>query len=156
MPGEGATYSIVSPLEALGQPPESCDSVKANDDASRTADSYEEVFQWIVVHPEIKETFRQAEERLKTPKCTGIKIHPEMHGYHIKKHGGKLIEFAAKHKAVVLTHAGQENSKPEDFLEFTDACPEMKLIVAHLGCSYDDDPFHQVYAVGQSKHGNVF
>jgi len=151
-----ASYTIVSPMEAFEQPVKNCDPVKANDYASRTADSYDEVFQWVVVHPEFEETFRQAEKRLKTPKCAGIKIHPELHGYHIKEHGKRLIEFAAKHGAVVLTHSGQENSKPEEFLEFTDECPEMTLIVAHLGCRYDDDPFHQVYAVDRSRHGNVY
>jgi predicted TIM-barrel fold metal-dependent hydrolase len=150
-----AAFTVVSPMEAFATP-DVCDPVKANDEASAIADSIAEVFQWIVVHPGFERTFAQAEERLKTPKCLGIKIHPEMHNYHIKEHGKRLIEFAAKHGAVVLTHSGQENSKPEDFLEFTDACPEMTLIVAHLGCTYDDDPFHQVYAVEQSKHGNVY
>jgi len=150
------SFTIVSPMEAFEMPAKNCDPVKANDEASVVADNYDEVFQWVVVHPDFEETFRQAEDRLDSPKCVGIKIHPEMHEYHIKEHGKKLIEFAAKHEAIVLTHSGQENSKPEDFLEFTDACPEMKLIVAHLGCRYDDDPFHQVYAVEQSKCGNVY
>ena len=149
-------YSIVSPIEAFEQPVKNCDPVKANDEASRTADENEQVFQWIVVHPEIEETFRQAEKRLKEPKCLGIKIHPEAHAYHIKEYGKKLIEFAAKHKAVVMTHSGQDRSKPEDYLEFTDGCPEMILIAAHLGCRYDNDPFHQVYAVEQSRPGNVY
>lgn len=149
-------YTIVSPMEAFEMPAKNCDPVKANDDASRVADDNEQIFQWVVVHPDFEETFRQAERRLGEPKCLGIKIHPEMHEYHIKEHGKRLIEFAAKHKAIVLTHSGQERSKPEDFLEFTDECPEMTLIVAHLGCRYDEDPFHQVYAVAQSKKGNVY
>lgn len=150
-----AAFTFVSPMESFATS-DICDPVKANDEASSIADSIDEVFQWIVVHPKWKETFRQAEERLKMPKCLGIKIHPELHDYHIKDEGKRLIEFAAKHNAVVLTHSGQSKSKPEDFLEFTDECPEMTLIVAHLGCTYDNDPFHQVYAVAESKCGNVY
>ena len=32
----------------------------------------------------------------------------------------------------------------------------MRLILAHIGCTIDIDPGHQVRAVQQSKHGNMF
>ncbi len=32
----------------------------------------------------------------------------------------------------------------------------MKLIIAHLGCGWDGDLTHQVRAIQQSKHGNLF
>ena len=32
----------------------------------------------------------------------------------------------------------------------------MRLILAHLGCGWDGDLTHQIRAIQQNKHGNVF
>jgi uncharacterized protein len=32
----------------------------------------------------------------------------------------------------------------------------MKLILAHIGCGWDNDYTHQVRGIQQSRHGNVF
>jgi predicted TIM-barrel fold metal-dependent hydrolase len=86
----------------------------------------------------------------------GIKIHPEEHRYPIQEFGEAIFSFAAARKAIVLTHSGEANSMPEDFIPFADAHPEMKLILAHIGCGYDRDMGHQVRAIQQSRAGNVF
>ena len=104
------------------------------------------VYQWVVIQPNIEETFRQAEEMLKSPRCLGIKIHPACHGYKTVDHAEKLFSFANKHKAVMLMH-------PDDILkmpEIADFYPDMKLIIAHLGSE------DHVSAVKNSKVGNVY
>ena len=106
----------------------------------------ERVFQWVVIHPEIEETFRQAEVMLRSPRCLGIKIHPACHGYKTVDFAKKLFSFANEHKAVMLMH-------PDDILkmpEIADCYPDMKLIIAHLG---DED---HVSAVKNSKAGNIY
>lgn len=104
------------------------------------------VYQWVVIQPNIEETFRQAEEMLKSPRCLGIKIHPAYHGYKTVDHAEKLFSFANKHKAVMLMH-------PDDILkmpEIADGYPDMKLIIAHLGSE------DHVSAVKNSKVGNIY
>ncbi len=41
-------------------------------------------------------------------------------------------------------------------MKFANDYPEMRLILAHLGCGWDGDLTHQVRAIQQSRHGNVF
>src|SRR5205823_5921056 len=86
----------------------------------------------------------------------GIKIHPEEHGYPIREHARPIFEFAAKHRAVVLTHSSEKNSLAEDFILWSDEFPEVRLILAHIGCGHDGDVTHQVRAIQQSKRGNVY
>ena len=147
--------SIISPFKAM-EIGKGCNPILGNDQTYRHLKDIESFYQWIVVHPDIPKTFTQAKEMLKSPKCLGIKIHPEMHKYNIKEHGDKIFKFASFHNTIVLTHSGEERSKPEDFVTFANEYPDMKLILAHLGCSWDDDPFHQVYAIQNSKFGNIY
>jgi predicted TIM-barrel fold metal-dependent hydrolase len=88
--------------------------------------------------------------------CVGIKIHPEEHIYPITEHGPAIFEFAARHKAVVLSHSSEQNSLAADLVPFADEFPEVRLILAHIGCGWDGDYTHQVRGVQQSRHGNVF
>src|SRR5690606_33918477 len=99
---------------------------------------------YVVIDPLRRETFTQAERMLQQTECVGVKIHPEEHCYPIREHGRVLFEFAQKHKATILAHSGEENSLPEDFVSFADDFPDVKLILAHLGCGFDGDPSHQV------------
>ena len=104
------------------------------------------VYQWVVIQPQIEETFRQAEEMLKSSRCLGIKIHPACHGYKTVDYAEKLFSFANKHKAAMLMH-------PDDILkmpEIADFYPDMKLIIAHLGSE------DHVTAVKKSKIGNIY
>jgi predicted TIM-barrel fold metal-dependent hydrolase len=147
--------TVVSPLQAL-LPRNGGDSIAANADAVRVVGENPALRQWVVVNPLEVATYDQAREMLKSPRCLGIKIHPEEHGYPIKAHGQTLFEFAAEMKTVVLTHSGEERSMPMDFVPFADRFPEMRLILAHLGSGPDDDPSHHVRAIGASRHGNVY
>ncbi len=112
--------------------------------------------QWVVVNPLLPEIFNQAAEMLQAPSCVGIKIHPEEHGYHITEHGGRLFAFAAEHNAVVLTHSGEKNSMPTDFVPFANDFPNITLILAHLGFSWEGYPDQQVKAIESCRHGNIF
>lgn len=147
--------SIVSPLEGLF-PRFGADPVAANQHAREDLAGNDRVMQWVIVDPLKEHTYRQAEETLPLSQCAGMKVHPEEHGYHIKDHGRKLFEFAAKHEAIVLTHSGEDNSMPEDFVPFINSYPEVKLILAHLGMTSDDDRTHQVRAIELGKHNNIF
>jgi hypothetical protein len=44
-----------------------------------------------------------------------------------------LFAMDARHRAVDLTHSGERNSLPEDFVPFANRYPEVTLIPAHLG-----------------------
>jgi len=146
--------SFVSPLRAL-MPRCGADPEGGNEEAAEAVAQDDRLRQWVVVDPLKPETFEQAADMLASPRCVGIKIHPEEHGYSIVEQGRRLFEFAAERGAVVLTHSGDQNSMPEDFVGLANAFPEMTLILGHLGCGWDDDPTHQVRAIQTCRHGNV-
>lgn len=148
-------WSIVSPLKAL-LPRFQADALAGNEEAARLVPETDGLLQWVVVHPLQPPTYAQAARMLALPKCMGLKIHPEEHGYPIREQGRTIFEFAAQHRAVVLAHSGEGNSLPEDFVPFLNDFPEVRLILAHLGCTCDGDPSHQVRAIQASKHGNIY
>src|SRR5574340_861275 len=98
-------YTAVSPLLGL-LPRGQADAVAGNEEARRVVNETEGLLQWVVLHPLQPVTFEQVREMLKSPKCVGIKIHPEEHGYPIAKHGRAIFELAAELRAVILTHSG--------------------------------------------------
>lgn len=147
--------TIVSPLEAL-LPRLGGNPVQGNINAARIVAETDGLLQYVVIDPLTPATYEQAAEMLQTPKCVGIKIHPEEHGYPIAEHGRKIFEFAAAHQAIVLTHSSEQNSQAADFLPFINDFPQVRLILAHIGCGWDGDLTHQVRAIHGSKHGNVY
>jgi predicted TIM-barrel fold metal-dependent hydrolase len=150
-------YTVVSPLQAL-LPRGQADAVAGNTDACRTVEATDGLLQWVVVHPGQPATFDQAVEMLARPKCMGIKIHPEEHAYSLADHGHAIFSLAARLRAVILTHSGEANSLPADFVGFANEFPEVTLILAHLGNSGDagDSAELQVRAIRASRHGNVY
>ena len=88
--------------------------------------------------------------------CVGIKIHPDNHGYPISEHGREIFRFAAEKGAVILSHSGSKNSKPEEFTSFANAFPDVSVIIAHLGNTWNDDPTHQVVAIRQAMHRHLY
>ncbi len=147
--------TIVSPLEAL-LPRGKADAVVGNRNAARIVAETPGLLQYVVIDPRRPETYQQAEEMLQLPTCVGIKIHPEEHVYPIQEHGAAIFEFAARQRAVVLSHSSEQNSLASELVIFANQFPEMRLILAHIGCGWDGDYTHQVRAVQQSRHGNVF
>ena len=147
--------TIVSPLTAL-MPRFQADSVAGNTEAARVVAETPGLKQYVVVNPLQPQTYAQAEEMLTQSQCVGIKFHPEEHGYLIRDHARSLFEFAARHRAVVLTHSSEKNSLAADFIPWTNEFSEVKLILAHIGCGWDGDLTHQVRAIQQSRHNNVF
>jgi len=147
--------TIVSPLSGL-MPRGAADAVRGNQEAFDVVRRYPELRQWVIVDPRRPETYDQAKDMLLEDHCVGIKIHPEEHVYPIKEYGPKLFEFAARLRAVVLTHSGEANSLPEDYVPLADRFPEVTLILAHLGCRIDSDPTHQIRAVQGGRNGNIY
>lgn len=147
--------TIVSPLEALlprfhGNP------VAGNANAARIVGQTDGLLQYVVIHPLVPETYDQADQMLRLPKCVGIKIHPEEHGYPIREHGRAIYAFAAARRAIILTHSSEQNSLAADFVPLANEFPEVRTILAHIGCGWDGDLTHQVRAVEQSRHGNLY
>lgn len=147
--------TIVSPLEAL-LPRLGGDPVSANTSTAKIVTETDGLLQWVVVDPTKEQTYRQAEEMLKLPKCVGIKIHPEEHGYHIAKYGRDIFEFASRRRAIVQSHSGDKNSLPSDFVKLANDFPRVQLIISHMGCGWNGDLTHQVRAIKKSRHGNVY
>ena len=147
--------TVVSPLWGL-MPRGECDAAAGNEEAARVVPETPGLRQWVIIDPTNPATFEQAEQMLAQPHCVGIKIHPEEHLYPIREHGRRIFEFAAAHRAVVLTHSGEENSLPEDFVPLANDFPEVTLILAHIGCGFDGDRTHQIRAIGKSRHGNIY
>jgi len=146
---------IVSPMESLfpfGQ----ADVLGGNISAAKVVSENSELLQWVVVNPLEKRSYEQAAELLKTRTAVGIKIHPVAHIYDIKEYGRELFGFAAEHNLIILTHSGDAQSLPEDFVPFADNFPNVKLILAHLGNSPDDDRTLHAKAVEMSRCGNVY
>lgn len=148
-------WTIVSPLEALF-PRFHGDAVAGNNSAARDVAATPGLLQYVVLDPRRKETFDQADEMLRSPRCVGIKIHPEEHGYPVAEFGRPMFEFAAQRRAIVLSHSSEQNSLAADLVRFADEFPEMRLILAHIGCGWDGDPTHQVRAIQSSRAGNVY
>lgn len=151
-------YTVASPLRAL-LPRGNGDAVAANEEARRAVDQTDGLLQWVVLDPREPATVEQVREMLRWPKCVGIKIHPEEHCYPIAEHGRAIFELAAELRAVVLTHSGEQNSLPADFVPFADEFPEATLILAHLGCGFIGQvhsPELQVRAIQASRHDNVY
>lgn len=147
--------TIVSPLSGL-LPRGKASAFDGNQEADHVVARTEGLLQYVIVNPLDDRTFYQARKRLGQGKCVGIKVHPEEHCYHIREHGKELFAFAAEQHAVMLVHSGEQRSMPDDFVHFANDYPEVRVILAHIGCGWDGDPGHQVRAIQKSKHGNVY
>jgi uncharacterized protein len=147
--------TFVSPLTAI-LPRFHGDAVAGNDEATRVVAQTPGLRQYVVIDPRREQTYAQAEAMLAQPQCVGIKIHPEEHGYPICEHARPIFEFAARHRAIVLTHSSELNSLADDFIPWADRFPAVRLILAHIGCGHDGDLTHQVRAIQRSRHGNVY
>jgi predicted TIM-barrel fold metal-dependent hydrolase len=148
-------WTVVSPLSGL-LPRGKGDPVAGNRECAAVVARTDGLLQYVIVSPLHPETYRQADELLQTPRCVGIKLHPEEHLYNIAEHGRELFAFAAEHRAVVLVHSSERRSLAADYVRFANDFPEVKLILAHIGCGWDGDYTHQVRGIQASRHGNVW
>jgi len=146
--------TVVSALRAFM--PYGGDVLRGNEDAREIAEKNPDIRFWTVLDPRIRETYKQVESLLTHPRCKGIKIHPTDHGYEIRDYGDKIFEFAAQHKAIIMTHSGCPGSFPEDFIPFANRYSNVSLILAHLGNSADGNLSRQVYALKRAKNENVY
>lgn len=125
----------------------SCEEVEAENEYNRRmCETIPWLYQWVVIDPRNRATFRQAEEMLQSPKCVGIKIHPPYHGYSILDYADEIFSFAARFEAVVQMHPDAIPQMPA----FADKYPDMTLIIAHLGS------VEHVDAVAAARHGNIY
>lgn len=120
------------------------------------AEQYAKVYFWVIIDPHETETFAQAADLLQHPKALGVKIHPEEHEYSLLELGDKLFAFAAKHHAPLLGHSGAECCMPEIYSFFAEQYPEIPVIAAHLGSSFDADPNHHIRSILNNQTGNLY
>ena len=146
--------TVVSALSAFN--PYGGDVLGGNEEAQEAAENHSDIRFWAVLDPRIRDTYKQVETLLVHPRYKGIKIHPELHTYHIRNYGDEIFAFAASHKAIVLTHTGGPKSFPEEFIPFANRYPEVSLILAHLGNSVDGNFSRQLYALKRAEAGNVY
>lgn len=146
--------TMVSALHAFI--PYGGDVFRGNDDARKVAEQYPDIRFWAVLDPKIPDSYKQVESLLTHSYCKGIKIHPTDHGYEIREYGDGIFAFAARHKAILMTHSGCQGSFPEDFISFANRYPNVSLILAHLGNSADGNLSRQVYALKRAKNRNVY
>lgn len=148
-------WTIVSPLTAI-MPRGGGNAFAGNWEAAEAIAQTPGLLQYVVIDPHDPRTFQQADQLLKRPSCVGIKIHPEEHCYSIQEFGERIFEFAAARQAVILTHSSEQNSLAADFVPLANAFPQVRLILAHIGCGWDGDLTHQVRAIQQCRHRNVY
>jgi predicted TIM-barrel fold metal-dependent hydrolase len=147
-------FTLVSPLRGLM--PSGGDPVAGNEESVTTAEALPEFRFWVVLNPEIPETWQQTEEVVAHPQCVGIKIHPVEHNYQIKDHGEKIFTFAEKLGVPILSHSGEAGSLPKDFVAFLNRFPDVPFIFAHLGHSETVDLTWQVEAIQRCNGSNVY
>ena len=130
--------------------------VEGNRQMVDLAEQYAKVYFWVIIDPHETETFAQAADLLQHPKALGVKIHPEEHEYSLLELGDKLFAFAAKHHAPLLGHSGAECCMPEIYSFFAEQYPEIPVIAAHLGSSFDADPNHHIRSILNNQTGNLY
>ena len=152
-----AEFTVVSPMAGL-TPVGQFDVLEANAEATETVAALDGLLQYAIVNPLQPESYEQAADILTTPKCVGIKIHPESHAYPIAQHGEAIFQFAAEQRTVISTHSGCPNSHPQEFIPFADEFPEASVILAHLGNggAEGNSKELQVRALQQAKNANVY
>ena len=146
--------TVVSAIHALM--PYGGDPFRGNEDAVRASETHSDIRFWAVLDPRVRESYDQVGALLDHSDCVGIKIHPQQHMYEIRDYGDEVFAFAAEREALVMTHSGHAGSFPEDFTPFVNRYPKVKLILAHLGNSTDENPIRQVHALKCAQHGNVY
>ena len=152
---QNITAACLSPMEALFP---CCEQtlLDANSHMEELSLTHSWLYQWVVVDPLYPASFQQAQRILKSPKCVGVKLHPDANGYAIRDYGDELFSFCREQRAILETHSGDTNSMPEDFLPLADRFPEVTVILSHVGCGYDGDITHQVRAVQAARHRNLY
>lgn len=105
------------------------------------------IYQWVVIDPRNENTFKQAENMLKSEKCVGIKLHPVYHGYSVEEYADKIFSFSSEYNAKVLIHP---DKRADYIVPIADKYPDTTFIMAHLGDEY------WVEAIKKAKFKNVY
>lgn len=145
--------ACISPMEAIF-PATSDALLAANLHMRKLAEENPLFYQWVVIDPLFPESFAQADAMLDSPKCVGVKLHPDGHGYDIRHYGDSLFDFCARRNALVEVHTGDPLSNPMWLVPYVDRYPQVRVIAAHLGYGKNGDL--QVNAIEKSRNGNLY
>ena len=108
------------------------------------------LYQWVVIDPNNKNTFKQAEKMILSNKCVGIKLHPVCHEYSLIEHSDKIFSFASEYSAIVQIHP---ETDADYILPVADKYEKVKFIMAHMG-SFSDESYAN--AIEYAKYQNVY
>ncbi len=150
----GITVSAVSRLESFM--PNGGDAFYFNKISLDEIKNKKGLMLWVTYNPLVPDTERQVENIARHSKCAGIKIHPFCHKYNIKDYGINIFELASKVNKPVLTHSGDTECLPEDFVALANKYPEVKIILAHMGYSEDGVVTKHLEAIQRAKSGNIY
>ncbi len=145
--------ACASPMEAIF-PKNAAELLEANRRMAELSAREALLYQWVVLNPLFPESYAQAEQMLESPKCVGIKLHPDGHGYALEQYGRQLFAFCAGRKALVEIHTGDSCSDPELLVPYANQNPELRIIAAHVG--YGGDGAAQIRAIQRSTQGNLY
>lgn len=122
-------YSIISSGLALEY-----DFITGNHVLFRTIADEERLFGYAVLNPHyLEESLQELDRYSRNPKCVGVKLHPETHGYNIAgKAARKLFERIAELGLPVLVHCfGVEQVR--NLAQTADLFTSVKIIMGHMG-----------------------
>ena len=147
------TAACVSPMEAIF-PKNGTALLEANRSLAELANREPWIYQWAVLDPLFPESYEQVDALLDSPKCIGIKLHPDGHGYALSQYGAQLFDFCARRGALVEIHTGDPLSDPELLVPYVNQYPGLRVIAAHLG--YGGDGGSQIRAIQKNTQGNLY
>lgn len=140
--------ACASPMEAIF-PKNAAELLEANRRMAELSAREPLLYQWVVLNPLFPESYAQAEQMLESPKCVGIKLHPDGHGYALEQYGRQLFDFCAGRKALVEIHTGDLCSDPELLVPYANQNPGLRIIAAHVG--YGGDGAAQIRAIQRRR-----
>lgn len=147
------SMTFVSSLKSLM--PYGGDVLEGNEDALIESRKYPDIKFWCVYNPIIDESKKQIKRFLDDENLVGIKIHPTLHKYNILDYGNEIFKFALDYRLIILTHSGC-STPPEDVAIFANKYKEVKIILAHLGNSDNNDLSRQVESFKRAKSENLY
>ena len=155
----GISLTVVSELSAF-DPSSECkaDVAAGNARAAAAVEPLDTLRFYAVLNPLNEGWEEDTSQLLEHPKCVGVKLHPRWHYWPVREYGDRVFAFLNEHKALTLTHTGNEGNDPLEFVPFANKCPDMHLILAHIG---HDEELRRRYdrqteAVKRCTQGNVW
>ena len=150
--------TVVSELSAFDpSPEEKVDVDAANARAVSSVEPIDTLRFYAVLNPLSDGWETNTARLLQHPKCVGVKLHPRWNYWRVDEYGDRVFGFLNEHKALTLTHTGNEGNDPLEFVPFANKYSGLRMILAHIG--HDEElrrRDRQIEAVKRCTQGNVW